>query len=98
MGGSVVQCYLDSKAEPQLGFSFNKYNAHQNDLVDNLTGIEVVSTVYKDGILHCIWNRDLINEVNGQTFDLDNNRYYIQLAKGLMNGSINSHEIKLFNN
>ncbi len=90
MGGSVVQCYLDSDALPQIGLSFNKYYVHQNDLVENITGIEFISADYKDGILHCVWNRDLNTEVNGQTFDLVNNRYYIQLAKGKMNASMKS--------
>ncbi len=84
MGGSVVQCYLDSNPLPQIGLSFNKYNSHKNDLVENITGIELISAVYKDGTLHCVWNRDLNTQVNGETFDLVNNRYYIQLAKGGM--------------
>jgi hypothetical protein len=84
MGGSVVHCYLDSKALPQIGLSFNKYNSHKNELVENITGIELIPADYKDGILHCVWNRDLNTQVNGETFDLVNNRYYIQLAKGEM--------------
>ncbi len=94
MGGSVVQCYLDSNYKPQIGLSFNKYNAHQNDLVENITGIELISAVYEDGILHCVWNRDLNTQVNGETFDLVNNLYFIQLAKGKMNGSMKSSQIK----
>jgi hypothetical protein len=96
MGGSVVQCYLDSKSEPQLGFSFNVYHAHQNKMVDNMTGIELVSSVYKDGILRCVWNRNLNTQVNGEIFDLVNNHYYIQLAKGGMIGSKKFQYIFLF--
>jgi hypothetical protein len=84
MGGSVIHCYLDSKALPKIGLSFNKYNSHKNELVGNITGIELTSAVYEDGTLHCVWNRDLDTQVSGETFDLVNNRYYIQLAKGGM--------------
>jgi hypothetical protein len=94
MGGSVTHCYLDSNHRPQIGLSFNKYYAHQNDLVENVTGIELISALYKDGILHCVWSRDLNTQVNGENFDLVNNHYYIQLAKGGMNASMKSSQIK----
>jgi len=86
MGGSVAQCYLDTSGSPKFGLSFNDYGQHKNGDVQNVTGIQQISTQFADGILHCVWNRDQNSSVNGQTFDLANNKYYIQLARGAMNG------------
>ena len=87
MGGSVVYCYVNGKGAGQIGSGYIKGLAVISDYND---GIQLNNQVtFQDSILSCQWLRSALTVVDGTQYDFLNNKYYILLAKGNMDGGKN---------
>lgn len=85
---SVIACAV----RPQPGDEYvldHYYNdGYDSDLYNPTDyGISDPRDVTNGNELHCFYNRDILTEVNGIIFDLDNQPFYIQLATGKVKNS-----------
>ena len=87
MAGSVVYCYVNGKGVGQIGSGYIKGYAVISDHND---GIQLNNQVtFQDSVLSCQWLRSASTVVDGTQYDFLNNKYYILLAKGSMDGGKN---------
>jgi len=91
MYGSVIQCYVDESGVAKMGLSHNEFGPrHTNQVIPgDITGIKFDSMTFTDGLLKCVWTRNAKTTVKGQSYDLINSAYHLQIATGEMNESKN---------
>ena len=90
MNGSVVNCYIDelgSVKHTNMGVGYIK--GRRVIRLNSVDGIHLKNITLKDNLLSCQWLRRAKTVVDGHEYDLINNKYYLELAKGPMKGGKN---------
>jgi hypothetical protein len=78
---SVVECVIFKNGTTLFRNSWN--SGHNNYVINDVHGIVVSGNVsYDNGLISCKWIRMPYTKVEGMTFDIVDNKYYILLAKG----------------
>lgn len=77
---SVTECYRDgSNVVARESYNDNKRNVRTQQLQRNR-----YEGSYSEGLTSCHWTRNYQSESFGNRYDLENNSYYVLLAKGAM--------------
>ncbi|XP_039277082.1 putative ferric-chelate reductase 1 homolog isoform X1 [Nilaparvata lugens] len=87
MGGdSVMECVYDPNTPSnvvKLFMSWNIPNDKKNTRARvQQSAVNLLSSSYEDGELYCKFTRDVRTTIEGTTFDLANNKYFLLLAAG----------------
>jgi hypothetical protein len=78
---SVVECLIFKNGTTLFRNSWN--SQFSNYVINDIHGIVVSGYVsYHNGLISCKWLRMPYTKVNGMTFNIVDNQYYILLAKG----------------
>lgn len=85
MGGdSVTECLVQND-RVIVQQSWNTEPKKGNKVLSNPTlGINDNSGSMVDGVMTCKWKRPLVTNIQGVTFNLADNKYYLMLAKGVV--------------
>ncbi|XP_075529032.1 uncharacterized protein LOC142560668 isoform X2 [Dermacentor variabilis] len=78
---SVVEC-IRSGEKILIRESWNQEGTANTLLETPTAGITFGSHAMTDGVLKCTWKRKAMTTVQGKTFDLAKNKYFVLLAKG----------------
>ena len=84
MNGNVIYCYLNEKGVGVI--AVGDIHGHNVNQLNSVNGINLNGVTFKNSLLSCRWSRQAKTVVEGYQYDLFNKKYYIQLAKGDMNG------------
>uniref|UniRef100_A0A2H8TDL1 Putative ferric-chelate reductase 1 n=1 Tax=Melanaphis sacchari TaxID=742174 RepID=A0A2H8TDL1_9HEMI len=99
MGGDgVVECvHKESGRSNSVSVykSWNVPNRKQNQRVEDLSGVSLDSASIIDGAIYCKIVVDSVFKVEDNTYDLDNNDYFVLLAAGasLKTFSVGYHDV-----
>ena len=84
MNGNVIYCYLNDNGKGKIGIG----DIHGRKVIhlNSVDGISLNSVTFENSLLSCRWSRQPKTVVDGYQYDLINNKYHIELAKGNMKG------------
>ena len=84
MNGNVIYCYLNDNGDGKIGIGY--ISGHKVIHLNSVDGISLNDVTFQNSLLSCRWSRQPKTVVDGYEYDLINNKYYIELAKGKMRG------------
>ena len=99
MGNDSVTIFVTKESESVEAFQGFTYGGNHGFGVNRVTveGVDQESAKYEDGLLSGSWRETHVTKVEGKTFDLKNNKYYIFLVYGPVDakGNILSEKLPL---
>lgn len=77
-----MECVLNDDGSVDVYMSYNEHSFGNHRIPELQGSLSLLFASYENGILYCAFTREPVTTVEGQAYDLNNDKYYLLIAGG----------------